>query len=35
MYNLGFTDQDIDGKPLEDLWVEVLTELHRLARQTK
>jgi hypothetical protein len=35
MYNLGFTDRDIDGKPLEDLWVEVLTELHRLARQTK
>jgi hypothetical protein len=22
MYNLGFTDQDIDRKPLEDLWGE-------------
>lgn len=31
MYNLGFTDEDLDRKPLEDLWVEVLTEVHRLA----
>ncbi|MFT4115979.1 hypothetical protein [Bradyrhizobium sp.] len=35
LYNLGFTDSDIDGKPLEDLWVEVLDAVRRLAIQTK
>jgi hypothetical protein len=34
MYNLGITDQDIDGKPTGDLAVEMLIAIQRLAKQT-
>lgn len=34
MYNLGITDQDIDGKPTADLAVEMLIAIQRLAKQT-
>lgn len=34
MYNLGFTDQDIDSKPTCDLAVDMLTAIRRFARQT-
>lgn len=35
MYNLGFTDRDIENKPLADLWVEVISAVHDLAKQSK
>jgi hypothetical protein len=35
LYNLGFTDQEIDNKPLADLWVDTITAIHHLAEQPK
>jgi hypothetical protein len=34
MYNLGFTDQEIDSKPTADLAVDMLTAIRQLAKQT-
>jgi hypothetical protein len=34
MYNLGFTDQDINSKSTADLAVDMLDALRRLAKQT-
>ena len=35
LYNLGFTDQDIDSKDLGDLAAEVILALHDLASKVK
>jgi hypothetical protein len=35
LYNLGFTDRDIDSKKLGDLAVQLVTALHNLATKTK
>jgi hypothetical protein len=35
LYNLGFTDQDIDGKDTEDLGVQMIIALKNLADKTK
>lgn len=34
LYNLGFTDKDIETKSTADLGVDMLTALRRLAKQT-
>jgi hypothetical protein len=35
LYNLGFTDQDIDSKDTEDLGVQMIIALKNLADKTK